>query len=896
MTEIETLPAGEEAWLEPQIGRYVFRRVVGSGGMGIVVAAHDPELDREVAIKIVVTGASDDARPVREAQAMARLSHPNVVQVYEVIRLDVRTAIVMELVEGEELGVWQAADRSWREIVDAYVQASRGLAAAHRAGLVHGDFKPANALIDRDGVVRVTDFGLARRASDVATMAGTPAYMAPEQHRGGAIDARTDQWSLACSLYEALYKRRPFESAQGSLADAVTRGEIDAEPADSKVPRRIRAAIRRGLATDPDQRFATIEDFAAAVSVPSRRRHYAVGAIATALVATIVVLSVRGGSPSSCEGLDAPLRAVWTDHARSDLRARMLAPGVGLPETTVDKALAGLDAYASTWTITRTHACTDSQQGVRSAETLDTRMRCLDRRLAAMSGLLEGLATNDAATLRATSDAVIQLQPAGDCSEATDLVARPASAEMRNELDDAEHGVARATALVSLGQLEQAVPIVERAAIEGEHAHAPSVVARALLIRGECEDRRSHYPAALATYQQAAKLAAQAQDHVTLADALTRVFMVEGNHMGHRGDALRERSFIELAIESAGKPELVRAAWLHDLAMVLYEDASLVGEAATDEREALAIRRRILPAGHIYIFDSMETLANIEVARSNYDEGTRLLSQVLEGRIASRGPNDHMVSSAYNNLGIVEIQRDNLLGAIDYLERSVDVGNAAGQPNSNAQYNLAITQLELGRTSAAAKSFAVALDTAERVAGKESSNAGQASMLLGAALIATGDYERGRPALLHGVDLTRRSGSASLATALAHAARLALHDGDRKQAHVLLDESLKLPTTNAPLRSVVAAELLRAEAGCAVAKPAFAKALAEAVADEQQRDIWLAIVPLAECEIATGDARAAQQRLEPELAWLVKGKADDHAIAPVQAALAKARDARSTAP
>jgi outer membrane PBP1 activator LpoA protein len=132
---------------------------------------------------------------------------------------------------------------------------------------------------------------------------------------------------------------------------------------------------------------------------------------------------------------------------------------------------------------------------------------------------------------------------------------------------------------------------------------------------------------------------------------------------------------------------------------------------------------------------------------------------------------------------------------------------------------------------------------------------------------------------------------ASLATALAHAARLALHDGDRKQAHALLDESLKLPTTNAPLRSVVAAELQLAEAGCAAAKPAFAKALAEAVADEQQRDIWLALVPLAECEIATGDAHAAQQRLEPELAWLVKAKADEYPTTPVQAALARARRA-----
>ena len=186
----KTVPeSAEEEWAETHIGRYLFRRVVGTGGMGVVVAAHDPELDRDVAIKLLVTANLDDG-PVREAQAMAKLAHPNVVRVYEVLRLGARTAIVMELVEGEELRVWQAHEkRTWREILGAYVQASRGLAAAHRAGIVHRDFKPSNVLVDREGLVRVSDFGIARRVSNdvpsVLDVAGTPAYMAPEQHRQG---------------------------------------------------------------------------------------------------------------------------------------------------------------------------------------------------------------------------------------------------------------------------------------------------------------------------------------------------------------------------------------------------------------------------------------------------------------------------------------------------------------------------------------------------------------------------------------------------------------------------------------------------------------------------------------------------------------------------------------
>ncbi|HET9991658.1 MAG TPA: serine/threonine-protein kinase, partial [Kofleriaceae bacterium] len=317
-----TAPADfEAAWEDARIGRYMFRRVVGSGGMGVVVAAHDPELDREVAIKLVAAGdEADDARPLREAQTMARLSHPNVVQVYEMIRLGARTAIVMQLVEGEDLGAWYAREeRSWRTALEVYSQAGRGLAAAHRAGIVHRDFKPSNVLIDRDGVVRVTDFGLARRATDDVTdaeLAGTPAYMAPEQHRGAAVDARTDQWALGCAVFEAVYGRRPFtRTDRAALADAVIRGEIEPEPPGSPVPRRIRAAIRRALSTDPDDRFASVEDFVAALAVRSRRAHYAIGATIAASVAVVVAGGLFAGSrgPAPCEGLAAPMRATWTD-------------------------------------------------------------------------------------------------------------------------------------------------------------------------------------------------------------------------------------------------------------------------------------------------------------------------------------------------------------------------------------------------------------------------------------------------------------------------------------------------------------------------------------------------------------------------------------------------------
>ncbi|MEJ7597826.1 MAG: serine/threonine-protein kinase [Kofleriaceae bacterium] len=887
---LETEPAGpEDDWSDTQIGRYVLRRFVGAGGMGVVFAAHDPELDREVAIKMFAT-ESETARPIREAQAMARLSHPNVVQIHEVIRLGPRTAIVMELVEGEELGAWQR-ERSWVKIIDAYVQASRGLAAAHRAGIVHRDFKPSNALVDRDGVVRVTDFGIALRAARdprEGISVGTPVYMAPEQHRGDELDARTDQWALGCALYEALHGRRPFASAEaGGLAAAVIRGQIEEEPADSSVPRRIRAAIRRALSTDPDDRFTSIADFAAALSATPRHVRYVIGAaLVTALVVTLMV--TRRSGPEPCADLDAPMRAVWTDAARASLRARLLASGVGLPEPAVDRSLRGLDAYAAGWATTRTQACRDSRQGVRSAEALDARMRCLDHRLAEASGLLDALIVGAPPTLRATSDAVAQLEPAATCNGATDLVARPRSPA----IDNAERELARATALVSLGQFEQALALVERAAEVGGRSGDSSLVARALLVRGECEDRLGRHAASLATFQRGANVAAQARDHVSVAAALSHAFLVEGDHLGHRADALRSRRFVELALESAGQPDAVRADWLHYLAILLYDDPSVVDEAAAHERESLAIRQKTLPPNHVYIFDSLETLANIEAVRKNFDESTRLLHRVLQARIEARGPTDFLVASAYNNLGVVEIRRNNTIAAVDFLQRGVDIARAAGQLNPNAMYNLGVAQVELGRLGAAATSFSATLEIADRLDGKDSRHAGDAAMFLGVVWMASGDFSRGGPMLVRGLDGVRRSASPSLATALSHAARLALHDGERLRARLLLDEAMKLPSRNKPLRLLVAAEIAHAEKGCAVARAMFASAFDAAVSEGERFVQSAATVALASCELATGDVPAARARLVAELAWFEKASADDIVRAPALEVLARIRSRR----
>ena len=290
-TELDSVPANRSQKVltaGTRVGRYVIRDVIGRGGMGVVYGADDPDLHREVAIKILrhdFARTQPDAakRIVREAQAMAKISHPNVVAVFDVGTFDDQVFIAMERVHGGNLRGWIAKQDSIGAIVDAFVAAGHGLVAAHDAGVVHRDFKPDNVLVADDGRVRVTDFGLAldeaserlsepdMLSSGSLVIAGTPAYMAPEQHAGANVDPRTDQFSFCVALYEALYGKRPFTgSTRSALADAVAEGRISVAPVGSRVPRTLREIVLRGLSPTPGDRFPTPTATPPAVPRPVR--------------------------------------------------------------------------------------------------------------------------------------------------------------------------------------------------------------------------------------------------------------------------------------------------------------------------------------------------------------------------------------------------------------------------------------------------------------------------------------------------------------------------------------------------------------------------------------------------------------------------------------------------
>jgi predicted Ser/Thr protein kinase len=409
------------------IGRYHVRGELGQGAMGVVYAADDPDLERRVAVKVLRAGGSAAARArlLREARAMARLSHPGVVTVHEVGTAGGVDYVAMELIDGTTLAEWlRTGNPTEAEVLDAFDAAGRGLAAAHAAGLVHRDFKPHNVLRSKRGRVVVTDFGLARvaledpdpaeppiavgsgttprRSAELSRSAlsgsstltatgallGTPAYMAPEQHDGAAVGPAADQFAYCVAVWEAFARERPFAGA--TLADVRAQIERGPQPeTEARIPRRLRKPLRRGLAIDPDARFPTMEALLHALRRrPARQWGFIAAAIAVAVLIGAVVgwgsTRPRPAPVIGCGDADAELVA-YTAHPG---RAALAADPSGA------QLLASLDNYARDWKTAQRQVC-----GNQADPLIARRALCLRAGRAELDRALGGLVGVDAATL-----------------------------------------------------------------------------------------------------------------------------------------------------------------------------------------------------------------------------------------------------------------------------------------------------------------------------------------------------------------------------------------------------------------------------------------------------------------------------------------------------------------
>jgi hypothetical protein len=390
-------PAGDGEGEGAAVGRYRLGRVLGRGGMGVVHEAFDPVLERKVALKLVRPEFAGDSeggerteRLLREARALAALAHPNVVAVHDAGVVDGRVFVAAELVTGRTVTAWVAEEAPGLEaVVDVYVQAARGIEAAHRAGIVHRDIKPDNIMVGDDGRVWVADFGLATAGSArdsiralattiesgdaqalgevdltiTGALMGTPLYMAPEQLAGEAVDERSDQFSLCVSLYESRYRQRPFAGRTlGELADAVLAGRVRPVELGSARARALHEVILRGLSVESAARYpsmaALADDLAAVVGapLPSGTGARVAAGVAAAIIAVVgvVVLSRSGAAPAGPDAMVAAAPAPVVTNPVSSAPAAGVSPPDAAPAAdpvaaAPGKRATGADDAARLW-------------------------------------------------------------------------------------------------------------------------------------------------------------------------------------------------------------------------------------------------------------------------------------------------------------------------------------------------------------------------------------------------------------------------------------------------------------------------------------------------------------------------------------------------------------------
>jgi len=651
------------------LGRYLVIEMLGSGAMGIVYGAWDAQLQRRVALKLMRAELADpdNAVLVREAQAMARLSHPNVVAVHDTGVIDGREFVAMELVEGETLGAWLEKPRTWREIVAAFVQVGEGLAAAHAVGLVHRDFKPDNAFVGADGRARVGDFGLARagrlpvtaegvRMTRTGALVGTPAFMAPEQLAGEVADARSDQFAFCVALYEALYAARPFEGSDvAELRAAIARGITSetskrTEPAarrTSRVPSRVRRIVVRGLAADPARRYPSMRDLLGALD---RTLH----APRVAIAATIGVAAIAIAAAIVVRKPDAPCAGdAWSPAWNAADRAAVLASftrsgraGTADAFARVDTTLGG---YATTWSLTRRRVCEATHvHHTQTEPQLAARIQCLDDRRREVISLVRVLGDADARLVDDAAKLLAGLVPPDACASVRTEISDPiGDVAQRVQLDAVRGQLAEAKELDDAGRFTQGLEVARNALVQAKRLDARALHAALLYRLGHLEKQAS-LPSAEATMQDAAQLALAARDDATAADAWTYLTYLAGFDAGRHAEGERYAAYAGAEIARLGGDDLREARLLDYRAGLLYTDEQRTGEA-----------RALLQRGHelfvragapeLLVLENDQGQASLLLERGQAAEAYTANHRIREAKERLLGAdNPNLVASLYN--------------------------------------------------------------------------------------------------------------------------------------------------------------------------------------------------------------------------------------------------------
>ncbi len=773
-------------------GRYVILEVLGQGGMGVVYRAYDPELDRKIALKLLRVGAGGESdsqalaardRLLREAQALAQLSHPNVVSAYDVGTIAGQVFVAMELVEGKTLSEWlRVAKPSRPQIIKVMVAAGRGIVAAHASGLIHRDFKPDNVIVGDDGRVRVLDFGLARPASSqtkpaesealsgpeepkelssgsqrlhssltiAGAVVGTPGYMAPEQFQGGSFGEKSDQFSFCATLYFALTRQQAFTGrSYRELKERVLAGKVNPVPAQARLPKWLRQIVFRGLSVDPQARYPDIEQLLAALGRDPWARW-------RRLMAAAAVLAFAGGSAALvawwnaeqgrlCRGAENLTARIWNAEVERNLQTAFADTGRSFAGSSFERVRQAVTGRLHSWTGMQTEACEATRiRGEQSEKLLDLRTICLHRRLQETEALLHLFAQADAQIVDKAVEAVHALTPVANCGDLAALEAdiRPARdpatrikvAAVRAQLADTQ-------ALMHTGKYPEGVVLATKAVAAARQSAYRPIEAEARYMLGKLQGNSGKFKAAEQSLEQAWWLAEAAGDDVTRLRAATALIVVVGYDQARRPAGHHWSRHCEAILDRQGRKPAQLAAWLTALGTVQYAEGKYA-EAKESQEKALVAAQKALGAAHPSVGQSLNKLGIIYDSLGDYPRALAYYRQALAIAEKALGPDHPHVGESLNNIGTVLKHQGQIEKAVQYHQRARDLFIKALGPEhpdvAMCLNNLGYLFDSLGQDQQAKEVHAQALAIRQKVFGPDHPVVGSSLNNLGNILLKLG--------------------------------------------------------------------------------------------------------------------------------------------------------------
>jgi eukaryotic-like serine/threonine-protein kinase len=810
-----------------ELGRYVLLDRLGSGAMGLVYSAFDAQLDRKIAIKIVKArrrssqdGGSGAARLMREAQALARLSHPNVVPIYDVGMLGDRVWVALEYVEGWTVREWMdRRPRHWRDVLDVFVQAARGLIAAHTAQLVHRDFKPDNVLLDRARRARVTDFGLARVDNSVeseyssapidshdgltesltrtGSVMGTPGYMSPEQHFGKPADARSDQFAFCVALFEAVYGERPFAGGTiREVAHAKWTGTIR-EPRDLArrphgIPRALDLAIRRGLAGASEDRWPTM---GALVDELERLRHQPRTRLR---VASIGILAIVGAAwawhvrPRDCASGRERLGGIWDDARTQELEQAFASAGTPAAETAWATTRVDLDEYADAWASAYDRACPDD----RGAVERDAALLCLQRRRTDLRAAVDALAQGDRATVHRAVAVLDGLEPVEPCLVAGAPQPQvPEDSALAAKVETAREHLADAIARREAGQYAIARDLSRAAALEAAELGFPPLSVETDIALGVALGRNDVLDEGTTHLTDAFLVAREHGIDVLALDAAIHLVFLAGVSAGHFDEGLEWVRHGEAMLQRLPNEDPLRRARLVENRSLLFTELGRYDEAESGFEEALALRMEL--GGERGIAMVHNNYGNLLARQRRFAEAFGEHQQALALRKSRLGPRHPEVAMSIVNLARLHLEQYRYEEGLENLDEGQAIlAETLGDDNSMMATTLqmrGIAYLRLGEAIPARTAFERALAIRVRLYGADHPDVGEMWNVIAGTYMDEGDYGRAEEAFLRARAIFEQHGPDARGAMLrvrANLGALAARRGEYRDAERIIREVL----------------------------------------------------------------------------------------------------------